>query len=114
DLKVDLHTPATQGPLMAEEPLGAFLQELVGEGREQESVEDESGEAAVVLAEIGDLGAVEVDVAAGDGLVAAAAAVVDDPRRRLVPDLPAGGLEAPAPVQLLAVHEEALVQQPDL
>ena len=45
------------------------------EGAKQEGVQEEGGGAAVVLAEVGDLGAVEVDVAAGDGL---------DPYRRLL------------------------------
>ena len=67
-----------------------------------------------MLAEIVDFAALEADVAQRHHLFAGFALVVDHPGSGQVDHFPSGVASTAAPVQLLGVHEERIIQGPYL
>jgi len=92
-------------------PLDACLDQVA---EQQEEPDDLSGYYAVVLVVEEHFARVEVVLAGGWNLFAGTPLVVDDLRRRQIGHPPASLPQPEAVVQFLRVHEEILVQAPDL
>src|SRR5687768_5431344 len=114
DLRVHLQTCAPEIGLVAESELGGVGEGLRKVGSEKIQAHEAAQEGAVVPGEVTNFAGVEVDVAAGQVLLGAAAPVVDDPRVRQIDDAPARARHPAAEVKLLAEHEVASIEAASL